>query len=103
MVSYLRNQGYDVLSAQDLDPRAPDETILQRAVDQDRLVVAMDKDFGELVFKSGRLHRGVLLLRLEEQDRKTRVRIVSRILRKYGSELPDRFCVYQNERLRIRS
>ena len=40
--SYLRNNGYDILSVREENPRATDETILQLAVEQDRLVVTMD-------------------------------------------------------------
>lgn len=90
------------VSVRDTDPRAPDADILSAAVSVNRTVVTMDKDFGELVYKSGRPHRGVLLLRMEEQDRKTKVRIVSRIPEEHADKLENRFCVCQNGRLRIR-
>ena len=103
VTSYLREEGHDVVSVREIDPRAPDANILSTAVSENRIVVTMDKDFGELVYKSGRPHRGVLLLRMEEQDRKTKVRTVSRILEGHVDKLENHFCVYQNGRLRIRS
>ena len=102
VVAYLREQGHDVLSVQAVDPCATDGHILDMAVAQERIVVTMDKDFGELVYQSGRPHRGVLLLRLEEQDRETKVKITSQIKKAHGEKLEDHFCVYQNGRLRIR-
>ena len=102
VVSYLREHGHDVLSVQEIDPYASDASILAMAVDQSRIIVTMDKDFGELVYKSGRRHKGVLLLRLEEQDRKTKVKITSQILEIHGEHLEGHFSVYQNGHLRIR-
>ena len=49
------------------------ETILNLAVEQERLVVTMNKDFSELVYRSGKSHKGVLLLRLEEQNRQMKI------------------------------
>lgn len=46
----LQHLGHDVLSVRDLDPAMPDIDILERATAENRLVVTMDKDFGELVY-----------------------------------------------------
>jgi predicted nuclease of predicted toxin-antitoxin system len=55
-----------VETVRDRDARMVDSAILAWAVNEQRLVITMDKDFGELVFRSGQAHDGVLLLRLEE-------------------------------------
>jgi predicted nuclease of predicted toxin-antitoxin system len=62
---WLVQNGYDVISVRDLNPSMDDEDILSLAVAEDRMVVTMDKDFGELVYKEGSLHAGILILRLE--------------------------------------
>ena len=98
----IRNSGHDAVFVRDLDPRLPDSAILDLAQREDRVVVTMDKDFGELVFRSQRPHRGVLLLRLEEQSAKASVPILSEILDRHASKLQGSFAVYQNEQLRIR-
>jgi predicted nuclease of predicted toxin-antitoxin system len=46
----LANLGHDVLLAIDVNPRAPDETLLNLATQEGRVLVTEDKDFGELVF-----------------------------------------------------
>jgi len=46
---YLREEGYDMKAVRDIDTRMEDEEIIQTAVSEDRMVVTMDKDFGELV------------------------------------------------------
>ena len=79
-----------------------DVDILALAVREQRLVLTMDKDFGELVYHSGQAHAGVLLLRLEGARSDEKVRMVEEIFTKYGNQLPGRFSVYQNGRLRVR-
>ena len=63
--SFLADQGYDVKAVRSLDPRMPDLEIIRLAGAEQRMVITMDKDFGELVHRSGEAHRGVLLLRME--------------------------------------
>ena len=62
----------------------------------------MDKDFGELVYRSDRSHKGVLLLRLEDATGDEKAEIMQRILFSFAEQIEGRFCVYQNGRLRIR-
>ena len=79
-----------------------DPDILALAVSEGRLLVTMDKDFGDLVYRSGKLHAGVLLLRLEDARSDEKVKVVEEIFTKYGNQLQGHFCVYQNRRLRVR-
>ena len=46
----LAAQGHNVLSALERNPRATDEEILALAMEERRILVTEDKDFGELVF-----------------------------------------------------
>ena len=55
--SYLRD-GYDLLSIREENPRAIAEAILHLADEQERLVVTVDRDFSELVYRSGKSHKG---------------------------------------------
>ncbi len=47
---YLRGEGYDTKAVRDIDPRMEDEEIIRTAVSENRMVITMDKDFGELVY-----------------------------------------------------
>lgn len=98
----IRRLGHDAMFVRDHDPRMPDADILAWAVRERRLVVTMDKDFGELVYQSGEPHAGVLLLRLEAARTAERVRVVEDIFVNHAADLPGHFSVYQNGRLRIR-
>ncbi len=98
----LRGMGHDVVEVRDRDPRMADVDILAWAVVERRLVVTMDKDFGELIHRSGQAHAGVLLLRLEVERAAVKVGAVRAIFGQYADTLVNRFCVYQDGRIRIR-
>jgi len=53
--------------------------------------VTNDKDFGDLVFRSGMALHGVLLLRLRDESAANRVRVVKSVLERYADRLPGHF------------
>lgn len=99
---YLREEGYDTKAVRDIDPRMEDENIIHTAITENRMVVTMDKDFGELVYHGSMKHCGVLLLRLEDATGTEKLLVVKHIMENYSSQIKDSFCVYQNGRFRIR-
>lgn len=102
VVEYLRAVGHDVLAIADVMPQADDQAILARAAEEGRILVTNDKDFGELVFRSGYGHRGVVLLRLHDESAANRVRVMQAILNQYLDRLPGHFTVATEGRVRIR-
>jgi predicted nuclease of predicted toxin-antitoxin system len=98
---WLREQGYDVKTVRSFDPKAEDVEILKIAESESRMVVTMDKDFGELVYRSGKAHAGVLILRLEDATGNEKVDVVKKILKEHSDKIQNRFCVFQAGRLRI--
>ena len=64
-VAALRDAGHDVLWAKESMAGAKDRDLLARAKSGGRLVVTLDKDFGELAVRSGTpATSGVVLFRL---------------------------------------
>ena len=59
--NFLQSLGYDVLCIRDINSQMTDFAILELGVSEGRIVVTMDKDFGELVYNSGYKHHGILL------------------------------------------
>jgi len=99
---YLLEEGYDTKAVRDIDPRMEDEEIIRVAVAENRMVVTMDKDFGELVYHSSMRHCGVMLLRLEDAPGPEKLQVFKYIIKNYSSRIKDSFCVFQNNRLRIK-
>ena len=102
VADHIRSLGYDTVFVRDRDAAMPDVDILTWGVSEGRLVVTMDKDFGDLVYRSGLPHAGVLLLRLEAARTAEKIRVVTDIFRTHAADLSGHFAVYQNGRLRIR-
>ncbi|MBI3194921.1 MAG: hypothetical protein HYZ34_10720 [Ignavibacteriae bacterium] len=72
------------------------------AVAENRMVLTIDKEFGELVYHSGLPRAGVLLLRLEDATASEKVLVVKKIITEHSDKLMNNFCVYQDGRLRMR-
>ena len=100
--NWLNAQGYDTKSIRKLDPRMPDDEILKLATRENRMVLTMDKDFGELVFSSNFSHAGILILRLEDFNSAQKVNVVQKIMQQYQTKIIGKFCVYKDNKLRIR-
>ena len=99
---WLKKNGYDVKAIREIDIGAKDADILRLAASDERMVITMDKDFGELVYNSEITHTGVLILRLEDATGEEKVRVVREILTNYSDKIEKRFCVFQDGKLRIR-
>lgn len=82
---FLQQQGYDVVWAGDWETDLGDEAILEQAFREGRVLVTLDKDFGEWAVVHRRPHYGIIRLvgfRAQEQGQ-----ICEHILKTYSSEL----------------
>ena len=103
IVERLRRDGHTVLYIAEMEPGIPDDVVLERANEIAALLVATDKDFGELVFRERRLSSGgVVLLRLAGLTAERKAAIVSKVFAERGSELAHAFSVISPGRVRIR-
>ena len=102
IVDRLRQDGHNVLYVAEMEPSIPDDVVLQRANEHRALLVTQDKDYGELVYRRGLVHLGVILIRLEGLLPETKARIVSKILAERAAEMPDAFSVISPGMVRIR-
>lgn len=59
----LSREGYNVLFVGDIMRGTSDENVLSFAEKENLVLIAEDKDFGELVFRQKKPTRGVILLR----------------------------------------
>jgi predicted nuclease of predicted toxin-antitoxin system len=62
--AFLESQGYDVKVVQrDFAVGLPDHEVLRLAHAEQRILITNDRDFGDLVFRQGMPHSGVIYLR----------------------------------------
>ena len=78
-----------------------DEQIIQKAFDEHWVLITNDKDFGEKVYRERHPHRGVVLLRLEDERASVKVDAVRQLLRDYAEQIPDCFVVVTETRVRF--
>lgn len=103
VVERLRQDGFEVLYIAEMEPGITDDVVLERANERAALLVTTDKDFGELVFREGRLRSGgVILIRLAGLSAGRKAEIVLNALREQGSEFPHSFSVIAPGNIRIR-
>lgn len=103
IVNFLISHGYDVISVAREMPTADDQTILEKAKLEQRIVITNDKDFGELVFRSRKANQGVVLIRLSDESSVNRVRAIKAVLDRCGGRIENHFSVVTETEIRIRT
>jgi predicted nuclease of predicted toxin-antitoxin system len=99
--SDLELAGHDVSAAPDWGADPGDEVILERAHQEQRILITLDKDFGELAIIQGKPHSGII--RLVDISAKRQAAVSLHVLATYGSEIEKGAIVTAEPgRLRIR-
>lgn len=78
---FLRSLGLDITSIAEDYPGASDIQVLKLANTQDRILITLDKDFGELVYKERLIHPGIIFLRLKDESIKNKMHVLRRVLK----------------------
>ena len=77
---YLKSLGFDIIWIQKISPGKPDAQILEIANKENRILITLDKDFGELVFKEKLATAGVIFLRLKDESVENKKKILIKLL-----------------------
>jgi predicted nuclease of predicted toxin-antitoxin system len=98
---WLRDKQHDVFSIFDQARGMNDDWIMQKAFEEDRILITNDKDFGEKVYREGHPHHGVILLRLNDERAANKIDVLRRLLQDYPERLPNQFAVVTETRVRF--
>ena len=101
VAEWLRQQGHDVFSVYDEARGMDDNGIIQKASTENWILVTNDKDFGEKVYRERRPHKGVVLLRLDDERADVKIETIKRLLENYTDRLPGQFVVVTENRIRF--
>lgn len=101
VVEQLHQEGHLVLYVPEMAPSITDDEVLHEANVRGALLATADKDFGELVFRQGRVHAGVLLVRLAGLPTPTKADLVARAFQGHAVELQGAFSVISPGVVRI--
>jgi len=83
--SRLRAAGHDVVWAGDWPADPGDDEILARALAEGRVLITLDKDFGELAIVRDLPHAGIL--RLVAQSAQQQAEVTLRVIEAHGADL----------------
>ena len=83
VAQWLRERGHEVCSVYDEARGAGDEAIIEKA------------------YRQGRRHKGIVLLRLDDERPHSKIAVVQRLLRDYADRLPGSFVVATEQRIRF--
>lgn len=103
VADWLRERGHDVFSVYDEARGMDDDEIIQKAFAENWILITNDKDFGEKVYRELRPHKGVVLLRLDDERSLTTMRTLEQLLEWHADKLIDHFVVVTETNVRFAS
>lgn len=93
VADWLRKEGYEVFSVYEQARGATDDLIIQKALDEDWILITNDKDFGEKVYRDKLPHRGIILLRLQDERSLNKIDVLKRLFSLYLDRILNSFVV----------
>ncbi len=101
VADWLRKNGHEVFSIYDEARGMSDEKIIAKAYEEKYILLTNDKDFGELVIRQKKQHKGVILLRLKNERTENKIRIIQQLIEKYAEKIPNKFIIVTEKVVRI--
>jgi predicted nuclease of predicted toxin-antitoxin system len=101
VIRALQEAGHDVVAIAEVAKGATDEEVLDRALNEKRVLITEGRDFGEMVYPRGRPSTGVILLRFPNDARCTKPATVVGAVAQLGARLQDAFTVIEPGQVRV--
>lgn len=102
LVDRLRQDGHAVRYVAEMAPGISDDVVLDPANKEADVLLTADKDFGELVFRLGRLAPGIMLVRLAGLSTARKAEVLASAVNQHSRELVGAFAVLTPRSFRIR-
>lgn len=102
IVHKLRELGYDVTYIAELTPGIEDDEILQKALQEERLLLTEDRDFCELVFRDKQPTYGIILVRIPAKHRLRKADRIETLVNDYGDQLASTMTTLTITNIRVR-
>jgi predicted nuclease of predicted toxin-antitoxin system len=101
VAAWLRSQEHEVFSVFDEARGIEDDKVIQKAYDENWILITNDKDFGEKVYRERLPHRGIIFMRLEDERADNKIEVLRRLLDRYPNRIVDQFVVVTDARVRF--
>jgi predicted nuclease of predicted toxin-antitoxin system len=103
LARWLQEQGHDGFSIYEQTRDIKDEEVLRIAVEDERILITVYKDFGEKIFREKQPHHGIILLRLKDERSKNKIAAMERLLANFATRLSGQFVVVTDTQVRFSS
>ncbi len=101
---YLKSQSFDIKAIGIDFSGITDKEVMTLAIDENRIILTFDKDYGELIFKYGyRPAEGVIFLRLETYESDEPGKIIEQMIGTPHFETQNKLTVFDGKFIRQRS
>ena len=101
VAQWLREHGHEVFSVFDEARGINDDDIIQKAFAENWVWLTNDKDFGDKIFRDQKPHKGVVLLRLDDERAVVKIEVIERLLEHYADRLENQFVVVTEKVVRF--
>ena len=101
IVDELRKLGYDTTWIAEENPYLDDMSIFKIAQKENRILLANDKDFGEIVFRQKLISSGIVLFRIKGQDTREKIKLLKKVLISHKARITKHFVVIAKEKVRF--
>lgn len=102
-IELLRKSGYDVLSVSEVCSGISDHKVIEKAVEEDLIILTLDKDYGEIIFRYIITHPpSVIFFRSKGENPVAIGKLLIELLEK-KLEVRNKFTVIENNSIRQRS
>jgi predicted nuclease of predicted toxin-antitoxin system len=102
-VRLLRQANHDVASITEDSPGIEDSVVLDRAKDEERIILTFDRDYGELIYRLRlRSPKGIIYLRLRPHNSEEPALLLLDLLKNKELKIERRFTVIERDQIRQR-
>jgi predicted nuclease of predicted toxin-antitoxin system len=100
VVGKLRNKGIDIVSVKEFASGISDESVLELANKQKRVVITFDDDFGELIYGRKLRAQGIILLKFVPKSSQQIVDTITNVLATQA-QIEGHFVTVTEKRIRV--
>jgi len=101
VAAWLRSCGHEVFSVYEDARGMTDDEILDKARVENWILITNDRDFGAMIYRERRFHRGIVFLRLRDERASCKIACLEKLLDNYAARLSNAFVVASEARVRF--
>ena len=103
VAKFLKEEDYDTVYIGTDDKGIEDSEIMKKAVEENRIIITNDKDFGELAIRQKRKSKGILILRLQIETPENKIKTIKNVLEEHKDKLENNLVIAKENQIKTRN